>query len=229
MTGGKANTLDRWCTDSGTSYVRFDYRGHGVSSGRFEDGTIGDWLGDSVAVVDRLTSGPQVLVGSSMGGWIALLLALARPERVRGLVLIAPAADFTEAFVWNQLDDARRQDLLEQGSIRMPSDYSSEGTILTKSLIEDGRRHLLLDAPVPLQVPLRILHGMQDTVVPWSHSLRLIDRVTAADVVLSLVKDGDHRLSREQDLARLCAAVEEVCVLAQGSPVAPRGNSDSAA
>jgi pimeloyl-ACP methyl ester carboxylesterase len=180
--------------------VRFDYFGHGASSGNFRDGTVTRWLDDTLAVLDRLCDDPQILVGSSMGGWLALLAALARPKRVAGLLLIAPAPDFTEALLWDGLDtDAKRQ-ITEQGEWLRPSQYGPEPYPITRALIEDGRRHLLLDKPIALSCPARIVQGMADPDVPWRHAMTLLDRV-GADVELTLVKAGDHRLSKPHEIA----------------------------
>ncbi len=166
----------------------------------FEDGTIGRWAADAVAAIDALSTGPVLLVGSSMGGWIALLTALARPERVACLVGIAAAPDFTEALIWAGLGPGKRAALMQHGSVALPSVYGEPMT-LTRALIEDGRRHLLLDRPIPLACPVRLLHGQRDADVPWATALRLSEQLAGADVQVTLVKDGDHRLSRPADLA----------------------------
>jgi pimeloyl-ACP methyl ester carboxylesterase len=210
MGGVKAEHLDGFCAERGQRYLRFDYQGHGASATPFERCTIGLWLEDTLAALDGLTEGKQILVGSSMGAWLALLAALARPTRVAGLLLIAGAVDFTEALLWPRLDDARRRALAAAGSVRIPSSYDPEGYVITRALIEEGRRHLLLGAPIALGAKVRLLHGMADADVPWQHSLRLAEALAGGDVVVTLVKDGDHRLSRPQDLARLEAAIEEL-------------------
>jgi pimeloyl-ACP methyl ester carboxylesterase len=202
MTGTKANRLDAFCAARGQAYLRFDYFAHGASSGDFAEATVGRWAEDSVAVLDALTEGPQILVGSSIGGWIMLLAALTRPARVAALVGIAAAPDAT-ALMWEAFSAADREAILRDGAIRRPSAYSAEGYLYTRKLIEDGRRHLLLHAPVPLRCPVRLLHGMQDPDVPWRQSLALAERLESADVQLLLVKDGDHRLSTERDLVLL--------------------------
>jgi pimeloyl-ACP methyl ester carboxylesterase len=203
MAGIKAVHLDAFCRARGRSYVRFDYQGHGASSTRFEDCTIGLWLDDVLAVLDQLTHGPQILVGSSMGGWLALLAALRRPARMAGLVAIAPATDFTETLIWARLAEAQRSALVETGRLVVPSAYDPAGYVITRTLIEEGRRHLLLDTPIALACPVRLLHGMRDPDVPWRHSLRLMDALAGENAMLTLIKDGDHRLSRADDLARL--------------------------
>lgn len=210
MTGSKATTLETFCQARGQAFLRFDYRGHGASSGRFEDGTIGLWAEDALAAFDQLTQGPQVLVGSSMGGWISLLTALKRPERVAGLIGIAAAPDFTEDLLWAAFPPDKRDQLAQDGVLRLPSEYSDKPYSITWRLIEDGRRHLLLRGPIDLSCPVRLLHGMRDPDVPWQRSLRLADKLATGDVRVQLVKDGDHRLSREQDLALLCRTVGEL-------------------
>ena len=209
MAGTKAEALARWAEANGRALLRFDYSGHGESSGDFSDGTIGRWRDDALAVVDRLTDGPLVLVGSSMGGWIAGLVALARPERLAGLVLIAPAPDFTEMLMWAAFSPDQRRAVEVEGRWDQPSEYGGTYPI-TRGLIEDGRRWRLLPGPVPITAPVRILQGGADADVPWRHALQFAEAIESADLVFSLIKDGDHRLSRPQDLARLIAAVEEV-------------------
>lgn len=208
MTGTKATALEAHVRSRGHGFLRFDYRGHGQSSGRFEDGTIGRWRDDALAALDALTEGPQVLVGSSMGGWIALLAAVARPERVAGLVGIAAAPDFTEDLMWAELDAAQRTTLTRDRLLRLPSEYADEPSIVTMDLIEDGRDHLVLRAPIPIRVPVRLLQGMRDPDVPYRHALTLADRLEGDDVQVRLIKDGDHRLSTPRDLAILAETVD---------------------
>ncbi len=203
MTGTKAMRLEAWATARGQAFLRFDYSGHGASSGRFEDGAISDWLDDALAILDAASEGPQILVGSSMGGWIALLAARARPDRVAGLVLIAPAPDFTERLMWDILPETVKREILEKGFHARPSAYDDAPDIITRRLIEDGRRHLLLDRTIPISSPVRILHGMADADVPWRLSIELVEKLASRDVELTLVKSGDHRLSSGPDLARL--------------------------
>lgn len=203
MAGEKATTLAAFCAARGQAMLRFDYSGHGASDGAFEDGTIGIWATDALAVIDAHSEGPVVLVGSSMGGWIALLTARARPERVTGLVGIAAAPDFTEELMWAAMAPPERATLLREGVLRVPSQYG-EPYAITRALIEDGRRHLLLGGPIEIPCPIRLLHGQRDPDVPWETALRITERVTCADVRVTLVKDGDHRLSRPQDLTLLC-------------------------
>jgi pimeloyl-ACP methyl ester carboxylesterase len=182
--------------------LRFDYSGHGASGGRFEDGTIGRWTQDALLMIDRLSSGPLLLVGSSMGGWIALLAALARSDRIAGLIGIAAAPDFTETLMWQAMTFEERATLQRDGVLHVPSQYG-EPYPITRALIEDGRDHLLLTGPIALDRPVRLLHGQGDPDVPWETSLRIAERLTGSDVQVILVKDGDHRLSRPQDLELL--------------------------
>ena len=210
MPGPKAIALESWCVGGGLSFTRFDYQGHGASSGRFDEGTIGLWADDALAVLDRVTAGPQILVGSSRGGWMMLLTALRRPERVAGLVGIAPAPDFTEDLMWDLFDEPVRRAILETGRWLRPSDYGPEPQPITRALIEEGRSHLLLREPIAFDKPVRLLHGLRDPDVPWQVSLRLAEALTTDDVRVTLVKDGDHRLSRPQDIALLCRTVGEL-------------------
>ncbi len=202
MTGSKALAVEAWCAERGTACLRLDYSGHGASEGAFTDGTIGRWAADALLLIDRLTTGKLVLVGSSMGGWIMLLLALARPERMAGLIGIAAAPDFTEDLMWDALMPAERERLRQDGMLLVPSQYG-EPTPITLRLIEEGRDHLLLRGPLRIGCPVRLLHGQRDPDVPWETSLRLAERVESADVQLTLIKDAEHRLSREGDLAVL--------------------------
>jgi pimeloyl-ACP methyl ester carboxylesterase len=209
MTGGKAMALEAWARQTGHGAVLFDYSGHGQSDGRFEDATISTWREDALAVIDAQTEGPLVLVGSSMGGWIALLAALARPGRVKGLVLIAPAPDFTEKLMWPEFTPGQQAEIMSQGFTLRPSAYADPYPI-TQALIEDGRQWSILDQDIPFAGPVRILQGMQDADVPWGHALALTTALTTDDLVLTLIKDGDHRLSRDEDIARLLAVCGEV-------------------
>ncbi|MCH8181838.1 MAG: alpha/beta hydrolase [Proteobacteria bacterium] len=213
MTGTKAMALEAACKDAGRAFTRFDYFGHGASSGDFTDGTIGRWREDAIAVLDELTEGPQVLVGSSMGGWIMLLAALARPGRVHALVGIAAAPDFTEDLMWDGLDERMKAALQEDGIYHVPSEYGEEAYPITWRLIEEGRDHLLLRAPIALRCPVRLIHGLEDPDVPWDQSLRLARALEGPDVTVTLVKDAVHRLAEPRDIARLIATVEEVCGL----------------
>ncbi|HEV2561854.1 MAG TPA: alpha/beta hydrolase [Rhizomicrobium sp.] len=208
MTGTKAAALDDWAARTGRAFLRFDYFGHGQSSGDFRQGTISRWRDDAIAVLDRLTEGPQILVGSSMGGWISLLLARARPERIAGMLLIAPAADFTEALMWSRLPPEVQREIMEKGEWQRPSQYEAPYPI-TRALIEDGRRNLILDAPLKFDFPVRILQGMLDPDVPWMHAVKTIERIEG-DATLTLIKNGDHRLSTPHDLTRMVRALENL-------------------
>jgi len=210
MTGTKAVALEAWAEKSGHAFLRFDYLGHGQSSGRFEDGTIGRWKEDALAAIDSLTDGKLVLVGSSMGGWLSLLAAQARPERLAGLVLIAAAPDFTERMLLGGLSAEDRAILQRDGRLERPSQYSPEPSVFTWKLIEEGRNHLLLDKPLALPCPVRLLHGQSDPDVPWEYSLQIARHLDAPEVISTFVKGGDHRLSTPADIARLIAMVEEL-------------------
>lgn len=209
MTGAKAMLAEAFCLEHKTACLRLDYSGHGASGGVFTDGTIGRWTDDALVLIDRLTEGPLVLVGSSMGGWIALLAALARPERVAGLIGIAAAPDFTEELMWQAMMPDERAQLERDGVLYVPSLYG-DPTPVTAALIADGRTRLLLDRPIPLRCPARLLHGQRDPDVPWQTALRLAERLEADDVQVSLIKDGDHRLSRPSDLALLSRALGDL-------------------
>lgn len=213
MTATKASALDRWAAEAGRRFVRFDYAAHGESSGTFTDCSISSWLEDAQAVLSAHIDEPPILVGSSMGGWIACLAARDRAARgvaTAGLVLIAPALDFTEDLIWARLGEAGRAMLLRDGVLHRPSDYAPEPDPITLALIEDGRRNCLLGAPFDPACPIHILQGMRDTDVPYTHALRIAERLPAAGLVMTLIADGDHRLSRPQDIARLVAAVAEM-------------------
>lgn len=210
MTGTKAVYLESWARAQGRAFLRFDYSGHGASSGDFLDGAIGDWAEDAAAAIAALTEGPQVLVGSSMGGWIALLCARAMPDRVAGFVGIAAAPDFTEDSMWASFSEAERAALLADGRVAQPSDYSPEPYVITRRLIEDGRRHLVLRTPLALAGPVRLLQGTEDTDVPPAVALRLFDHIAAEDLRLTLVKGADHRFSTDDCLALIAAAIDDV-------------------
>ena len=209
MTGTKAEHLATWCAARGRGFLRLDYSGHGASGGRFVDGCIGDWAADAEAVIRHATTGPLVLVGSSMGGWISLLLATRLADRLHALVGIAAAPDFTEDLMWAQFPPEIRDEIERTGQWKRPSQYGDAYPI-TRRLIEDGRHHLVLRAPLPITAPVRLLHGQRDPDVPWQLSLRTAETIAGDDVRVILVKDGDHRLSREQDLDLLARTVEEV-------------------
>jgi pimeloyl-ACP methyl ester carboxylesterase len=208
MTGSKATFLEDWASDRGRSYVRFDYSGHGASEGRFEDGTIGRWAEDARAVLEGC-DGPQVLVGSSMGAWIALLIAREMPERVHALVLVAAAPDFTEDGFWADLSDILRAKLMREGRVAVPSDYG-DPYMVTKALIEDGRSHLVLRDPLPLPMPVRMFRGTRDAAVSEAQTLRLMRHADAPDLVLTIAKGSDHSFSAPADLLRIAMALEEV-------------------
>lgn len=201
MSGTKAMWLQDWAAARGRAFLRFDYTGHGQSGGDFLDGGIGDWARDATDAVTALTEGPQILIGSSMGGWISLLLARANPGRVAGLIGIAAAPDFTEDSMWSAFDATQRQTLAEAGQIALPSDYSDEPYIITRRLIEDGRENLVLRSPLALPFPVRLLQGTADTDVPPRVALRLLDHIDCADARLTLVKGADHRFSSPAELA----------------------------
>jgi pimeloyl-ACP methyl ester carboxylesterase len=219
MKGTKAEALDSWAAGQGRACIRFDYSGHGESGGDFGDGTISRWLEESVAVFEQFCRGPQIVIGSSMGGWMALLLARELNRRakngapsaggVAGMVLIAPAPDFTEVLMWQRFPPEIRKQIEETGAWSRPSEYSEDPYLITRALIEDGRKHLLLNGLVETGCPVRILQGVKDPDVPWQHATELVSRIARDDVVLTLVKDGDHRLSRPEDIDRLIAAVSE--------------------
>lgn len=211
MEGTKAIALDDWAGEKGRACVRFDYSGHGISEGAFIDGTISRWLEESLAVFAQFCNGPQIVVGSSMGGWLALLLTRELKKRgiaLAGLVLIAPAPDFTEALMWKNFSPEVKAQIERDGVWLRPSAYGDPYPI-TRALIEDGRKHLLLGASIDVGCPVRILQGAQDADVPWQHAFDLAHRLPADDVVLTMIQDGDHRLSRPQDIARLITTVAE--------------------
>lgn len=210
MTGSKALHLEGWARDRGRAFVRFDYSGHGQSSGTFAEGAIGDWFADARAVLDQLTTGPQILVGSSMGGWIALLLARAVPGRVAGLTGIAAAPDFTEDSMWAAFSAPQRAALMADGQIALPSGYSDTPYTITRRLIEDGRDHLVLRAPLALPFPVRLLQGTADTDVPPAVALRLLDHATGPDMRLTLVKGADHRFSDPACLSLITATLDSL-------------------
>ncbi|WP_269933217.1 alpha/beta hydrolase [Aminobacter sp. HY435] len=215
MLGTKAETLAGWCDEMGRSFLRHDYSGHGESGGVFADGTISKWLAESLAVFRQFTRGPQVLVGSSMGAWIALRMKAeldkaGEGDRVAGLVLLAPAPDFTAELVEPHLSDAQRRDLVEKGYFEEPSEYSSEPYVYTRALIEDGRDNLVMGAPIHTHCPVHIIQGLADPDVPHSHALKLMSLLPADDATLSLVPNGDHRLSRPEDLELMTRAVGEM-------------------
>jgi pimeloyl-ACP methyl ester carboxylesterase len=216
MKGTKAVALADWAAQEKRACVRFDYSGHGESEGAFTDGTIGRWLADSLAVFDASCNGPQILIGSSMGGWLALLLTCELKRRnapgaasVAGMVLVAPAVDFTEELMWKRFTPEIKRELDEKGVWARPSEYSADPYLVTRQLIEEGRKHLMLGGMIETGCPVRILQGVEDPDVPWQHAKALVSRLASDDVVLTLVKDGDHRLSRPEDIERMIRAVAE--------------------
>lgn len=211
MDGGKALALEAHCRATGRAFLRFDLFGHGKSSGAVEDGTIGRWADDAEAVISELTEGPQILVGSSLGGWIALLAALRLRRRIAGLVGIAAAPDFTEDLMWGGFTPEQKRQMVEQGHVVLPNCYEPENPwTIPRRLIDEGRNHLLLRDAVNLECPVRLIQGQKDADVPWQTALRLADCLSSNDVEITLVKDGDHRLSRDQDLARLVRVVSDL-------------------
>lgn len=217
MTGSKATALEAHCHDRGQAFVRFDYLGHGESTGDFaEKGCISRWADDAAAVLNDLTEGPQIVVGSSMGGWVALKLAISHPERVGALVGIAPAPDFT-TWMWNDLTAEQQEEIKTNGLVRIPSEYDPAGYVITKQLIDDGTPNFVLTGePIPLEIPVRLLHGMADPDVPWQHSLKIAEHLAGNDVRISFSKSGDHRLSEPDDLALLCATIDELTARLSG-------------
>lgn len=209
MSGSKVTRLEAWAIGAGHGFLGFDYSGHGLSDGAFEDGTISAWREDALGVIEVLTGGALVLVGSSMGGWVALLVALALRERVAAMTLIAPAPDFTQKLMWPEFSAEQQAAIMEKGRTLRPSDYG-EPYAITRELIEDGRQWSLLDGPIKLDIPIRILQGMEDADVPWQHALKLVEALSGGDVILHLIKDGDHRLSRQEDIQRLIAVCEGI-------------------
>jgi pimeloyl-ACP methyl ester carboxylesterase len=212
MAGTKALALDQWAGKKGYGCTRLDYSGHGRSGSTFQDGSISRWLEESLAVIRHFTTGPQIIVGSSMGGWLALLVARAlraagEGERLAGMVLIAPAVDMTQDLMWNRFDGRAKAELAEKGHFSRPSDYGDGPYIITRLLIEDGRSHLFGNGPIETGCPVHILQGKQDADVPWSHAAGLMERLAHDDAVLTLVADGDHRLSRPEDIERMMRAV----------------------
>jgi alpha-beta hydrolase superfamily lysophospholipase len=219
MDGAKATSLDAWARARGRACLRFDSSGHGLSGGDIRDGTISRWLAEAKQAFDELTAGPQVLVGSSMGGWIAMLLARAHVaqvgadgSRIAGLVLIAPAADMTERLIWADASPETRRAIEEDGVWLRPSAYGDGPYPITRALIEDGRKHLILGERIAAHCPVRVLHGLDDPDVPWQHSLAVVDCLEGEDVTVTFVKGGDHRLSTDRDIARLGAVLDEVAV-----------------
>lgn len=203
MMGSKATAVAQWCASRGIACTRFDYRAHGQSEGGWADYTIGGGLEDTLTILDTVTTGPQILVGSSMGGWIAMLAALERKESVAGIVGIAAAPDFTERGIWARMTDIQKEMMERDGEVREHSEFWGDDNVYTWKLIEDGRKRLLLEDTIPITAPVRLLQGMQDDSVPWDTALQLVEKIGGEDVQLELVKDGDHRLYRPEDIAML--------------------------
>lgn len=218
MTGTKAQWIEGWCRERGRAFLRFDYTGHGQSDGVFLEGCIGDWAGDAADAVETLTEGKQILVGSSMGGWISLLLARRMPQKIAGLIGIASAPDFTEDSMWTGFDDAQRAALMAEGQIALPSDYSDEPYIITRRLIEDGRKNLVLREPLAVPFPVRLLQGTADADVEVSVALRLIEHLDGPDARLTLVKDADHRFSEPRELALIGKTLHGITRATMGQP-----------
>lgn len=214
IAGSKVTSLEAWAGKEGTPFLAFDYSGHGESEGAFSDGTISSWRSDCLTAIDELTDGPLILIGSSMGGWLALLSALARIQRVVGIVLIAPAPDFTQKLMWPEFSAEAKRAIMDEGVYMRPSEYGDPYPI-TRALIEDGKQWQILDDAIALDMPIRILQGMLDEDVPWRHALKINEALSSQDVVLSLIKDGDHRLSREEDIQRLIETVTEIMSVVQ--------------
>ena len=227
MLGEKASALHEASKSAGRSFIRFDYFGHGESDGDFAEGTVSRWRDNALAVIDQLTKGPLVLVGSSMGGWIALLAALAKPARVKGLVLLAPAPDFTEKLMWDRFDSEIKRQVIETGSWMRPSPYAAGGYPITRALIEDGRSWLIMDQPIVLDVPIAILQGQRDEDVPWAFAQLLVERIESEAISFTLIKDGDHRLSRPQDIRLMVQAALAMADQADASMAAKQSASPS--
>ncbi len=208
-TGTKAQVLADHCRRQDLSFVRFDMFGHGASSGRFEDGTISRWTEDTIAILDDLTTGPQILIGSSMGGWVMLRAALARADRIKGLIGIAAAPDFTEG-IRAGFSPAQQTLLQSKGIVEVASDHDSRPYPISRRLIDDGRENAVLAGAIAINCPVRLVHGQRDASVPWKTSRRLAEKITSDDVSVLLIKDGDHRLSRPQDLRRLCGVLDDL-------------------
>ncbi|NQV47654.1 MAG: alpha/beta hydrolase [Rhodospirillaceae bacterium] len=210
MTGTKAMAMESHCREKGRAFLRFDYTGHGQSSGNFADGTIGQWADDAVAAISELTEGPQVLVGSSMGGWIMLLAARRLKPRIVGLIGLAAAPDFTENLIDRELNDTQRQALARDGVIHVACDYGDDPYTITQALIDDGRDHLLLGGPIDIDVPVRLIQGLQDADVPWQTAIKLQEVLRSSDVEVTLVKNAGHRLSEPGDLKRLTDTLDQL-------------------
>ena len=203
MDGAKALTCEDWARRNGRAFLRFDYSGHGQSDGNFLDGTISSWTNDCLAVLDHLTEGPQILVGSSLGGWLMLNVALARPARIAGLIGIAAAPDFTAELIWDSLDKTQQTQMQDTGQIALPNPYSDDPVVYPMALVTDGKAHLHLQAPVNITAPVHLLHGMQDDEVPWQTATRLAEKLASEHVQVSLVRNAGHRFSEPDQIALL--------------------------
>ena len=217
MEGSKAEALAEHCAQEGIQFTRFDYFAHGKSEGDFLDYTMSHALADTLSILDEVAAGTQILVGSSMGGWVMLLAALARKERVGGIIGIAPAPDFTERLMYAEFTPEMREELEREGVVYVPSDYGYDDYAITQKLIEDGRQHLLMDHPIPLEIPVALLHGQKDEDVPWELSMEIAQRINSPQVKLQLVKDGDHRLSRPEDIVMLIQTTKLIRDLTSGA------------
>ena len=200
MSGTKATTLNAFCSERNFQFTRFDYSGHGLSGGQFTDGSIGRWLDDSLTIIDQITEGPQVLVGSSMGAWISLLTAIRKPEKIAAILGIAAATDFTENLIWENLNHTQREALMTHGQIEQPSSYQPDPYPITMQLITEARDHLLLQDRIPINCPVRLIHGQNDLDVPWQTSTSIAANLASKDVHIYLIKDAEHRLSRDTDI-----------------------------
>lgn len=208
MLGTKACALAKFCEERGQAFTRFDYYGHGLSSGDFMEGTIGMWLEDTLDIIDRITEGPLILVGSSLGGWLMCLAALQRPERIKGMVGIAPAPDFTEELMRASFSKQQEQELKAHGLIHLPSDNEGGDYVITSHFLDEAQEHQILHYPISIHCPVHILHGTHDKDVPWKMGQRLMDKLESEDVQLTLIKNGDHRLSSPEQLEILRNAVD---------------------
>jgi len=208
MDGGKALAVEEFCKKRGNAFLRFDCQGHGQSDGLFKDGTIERWSNDTVDMLENIVEGPQILIGSSMGGWNMLLSAMKRPDQIAGLIGIAAAPDFTEDLMMEDLTHEQHHTINEQGYVELPSDYGDDPYVISKALLDNGRENLVLRRRIPLEIPVRLIHGMEDPDVPWQTALRISQMMESKDVEIQFVKNGDHRLSEDHDLARLTRTLE---------------------
>ena len=208
MDGGKALAVEEFCKKRGNAFLRFDCQGHGQSDGLFKDGTIERWSNDTVDMLENIVEGPQILIGSSMGGWNMLLSAMKHPDQIAGLIGIAAAPDFTEDLMMEDLTHEQHHTIQQQGYVELPSDYGDDPYVISKALLDNGRENLVLRRRIPLEIPVRLIHGMEDPDVPWQTALRISQMMESKDVEIQFVKNGDHRLSEDHDLARLTRTLE---------------------